>query len=49
MSEKDATKLIQYYKDQYKLVKQNGYTRSSNSFIKEMEWGEGLGLDVTGE
>ena len=38
----DAKKLVQYYKDQYKKAKQNGYTKSYNTFIKEMHWGKGL-------
>ena len=40
----DAKKLVQYYKDQYKKAKQNGYTKSYNTFIKEMNWGRGLDL-----
>ena len=38
----DAKKLVQYYKDQYKKAKQNGYKKSYNTFVKEMEWGKGL-------
>ena len=44
MPVKDAKKLIQYYKDQYKLAKENGYKKSYNSFIKEMGWGAGLDI-----
>ena len=40
----DAKKLIQYYKDQYKLAKQKGYSKSYNTFIKEMGWGAGLDI-----
>ena len=40
----DAKKLVQYYKDQYKKAKQNGYTKSYNTFIKEMNWGKGLDI-----
>ena len=40
----DAKRLVQYYKDQYKLAKQNGYTKSYNTFVKEMGWGAGLDL-----
>ena len=40
----DAKKLVQYYKDQYKKAKQNGYTKSYNTFIKEMEWGKGFDI-----
>ena len=38
----DAKKLVQYYKDQYKKAKQNGYTKSYNTFVKEMRWGKGI-------
>ena len=34
MPVKDAKKLVQYYKDQHKLAKQNGYTKSYNSSKK---------------
>ena len=40
----DAKKLVQYYKDQYKLAKQRGYSKSYNTFIKEMGWGKGLDI-----
>ena len=40
----DAKKLVKYYKDQYKIAKQNGYTKSYNTFIKEMGWGRGIDI-----
>ena len=40
----DAKKLVQYYKDQYKLAKQRGYTKSYNTFVKEMGWGKGIDI-----
>ena len=40
----DAKKLVQYCKDQYKLAKQKGYTKSYNTFVKEM--GLGAGIDI---
>ena len=40
----DAKKLVQYYKDQYKLVKQRGYKKSYNTFVKEMGWGAGIDI-----
>ena len=40
----DAKKLVQYYKDQYKEAKKNGYSKSYNTFVKEMGWGAGLDL-----
>ena len=40
----DAKKLVQYYKDQYKLAKQRGYSKSYNTFVKEMGWGAGLDI-----
>ena len=40
----DAKKLVQYYKDQYKKAKQNGYTKSYNTFVKEMGWGAGIDI-----
>ena len=44
MPVKDAKKLVQYYKDQYKLAKQRGYSKSYNTFVKEMGWGAGLDI-----
>ena len=44
MSEKDAKTLVQYYKDQYKDAKKNGYSKSYNTFIKEMGWGKGFDI-----
>ena len=44
MPVKDAKKLVQYYKDQYKDAKKNGYSKSYNTFIKEMGWGAGLDI-----
>ena len=44
MPVKDAKKLVQYYKDQYKDAKKNGYSKSYNTFIKEMGWGKGLDI-----
>ena len=40
----DAKKLVQYYKDEYKKAKQRGYSKSYNTFIKEMHWGKGLDI-----
>ena len=40
----DAKKRFQYYKDQYKTAKQNGYTKSYNTFVKEMVWGAGIDI-----
>ena len=40
----DAKKLVQRHKDQYKKAKQNGYTKSYNTFVKEMGWGAGLDI-----
>ena len=40
----DAKKLVQYYKDSYKQAKQNGYTKSYNSCVKEMGWGKGIDI-----
>ena len=39
-----AKKLVQYYKDSYKEPKKNGYTKSYNSFVKEMGWGKGIDI-----
>ena len=44
MSVADAKKLVQYYKDQYKKAKQNGYTKSYNTFVKEMGWSDGIDI-----
>ena len=40
----DAKKLVQQYKDSYKEAKKNGYTKSYNSFVKEMGWGKGIDI-----
>ena len=40
----DAKKLVQCYKDSYKQAKKNGYTKSYNSFVKEMGWGKGIDI-----
>ena len=40
----DAKKLVQYYKDQYKVAKQRGYSKSYNTFVKEQGWGAGLDI-----
>ena len=40
----DAKKLVQYYKDSYQEAKKNGYTKSYNSFVKEMGWGKGIDI-----
>ena len=40
----DAKKLVQYYKDQYKLAKQRGYSKSYNTYVKEMGWGKGIDI-----
>ena len=44
MSVADAKRLVQYCKDRYKKAKQNGYTKSYNTFVKEMAWGAGLDI-----
>ena len=36
----DAKKLVQYYKTQYREAKNNGYSKSYNTFVKEMGWGK---------
>ena len=38
----DAKKLVQYYKDSYQEAKKNGYTKSYNTFVKEMGWEKDL-------
>ena len=38
---KDAIALVKYYKDEYKKAKANVYSKSYNSFVKEMGWGAG--------
>ena len=40
----DAKKLVQQYKDSCKEAKKNGYTKSYNSFVKEMGWGKGIDI-----
>ena len=40
----DAKKLVQYYKEQYIEAKKNGYSKSYNTFAKEMGWGKGLDI-----
>ena len=40
----DAKKLVQYYKDQYKEAKKRGYSKSYNTFLKEMGWGAGVDI-----
>ncbi|MCV6629839.1 MAG: hypothetical protein OIF50_08265, partial [Flavobacteriaceae bacterium] len=40
----DAKKLVQYYKDQYKEAKKRGYSKSYNTFVKEMGWGAGVDI-----
>ena len=40
----DAKKLVQYYKDSDKEAKKNGYTKSYNTFVKEM--GFVAGIDI---
>ena len=40
----DAKKLVQWYKDQYKEAKKRGYSKSYNTFVKEMGWGKGLDI-----
>ena len=40
----DAKKLVQYYKDQYSEAKKRGYSKSYNTFVKEMGWGKGLDI-----
>ena len=44
MSVSDAKKLVQYYKDSYKEAKRNGYTKSYNTYVKEMGWGKGIDI-----
>ena len=39
---KDVLALVKYYKDEYKKAKANGYSKSYNSFVKEMGWGAGI-------
>ena len=41
---KDAIALVNYYKDEYKKAKANGYSKSYNSFVKEMGWGAGVDI-----
>ena len=41
---KDAIALVKYYKDEYKKAKANGYSKSYNSFVKEMGWGAGVDI-----
>ena len=36
--------LVQYYKDQYKKAKQNGYLKSDNTFVEEVGWGAGIDI-----
>ena len=40
----DAKKLVQYYKDQYKEAKKREYSKSYNTFVKEMGWGAGVDI-----
>ena len=40
----DAKNLVQYYKDSYQEAKKNGFTKSYNTFVKEMGWGKGLDI-----
>ena len=40
----EALAKVKYYKDEYKKAKANGYTKSYNSFVKEMGWGAGLDI-----
>ena len=40
----DAKKLVQYYKDSHKEAKKNGYTKSYNTYVKEMGWGAGIDI-----
>ena len=40
----EPKKLVQYYKDSYKEAKKNGYTKSYNTFVKEMGWGAGIDI-----
>ena len=42
MPKKDAIALVKYYKDQYQKAKSMGYSKSYNTFVKEMGWGAGL-------
>ena len=44
MPKKDALALVKYYKDEYKKAKANGYSKSYNSFVKEMGWGAGVDI-----
>ena len=37
----EALAKVKYYKDEYKKAKANGYSKSYNSFVKEMGWGAG--------
>ena len=39
MPKKDAIALVKYYKDQYQKAKSMGYSKSYNTFVKEMGWG----------
>ena len=42
MPKKDALALVKYYKDEYKKAKATGYSKSYNTFVKEMGWGAGI-------
>ena len=42
MPKKDGLALVKHYKDENKKAKANGYSKSYNSFVKEMGWGAGL-------
>ena len=40
----EALAKVKYYKDEYKKAKANGYSKSYNSFVKEMGWGAGVDI-----
>ena len=44
----EALAKVKYYKDEYKKAKANGYTKSYNSFVKEMGWGAGTASHTGG-
>ena len=44
MPKKDALALVRHYKDEYKKAKENGYSKSYDSFVKEMGWGAGVDI-----
>ena len=40
----EALAKVKYYKDEYKKAKANGYSKSYNTFVKEMGWGAGIDI-----